>query len=165
MSTDSQHLLSFSSQNVGFINLLQTPIQVLIRLEMSFRGSFLELSKWTVWTLRTLVAVIPISSTIVLISDDHNLDCLQKWNPPDLDRTLWICRVPPQSLRMMKYHIMEGIVLLINALNITFGVIFTLKLRQFVKLRKESGVTPKTKAKQCKFQNLILKNDSLSVCK
>ena len=138
-----------------------------IRLETSFRGSYLELSKWKVYTLRTLIIIIPIASTTSLLIDvnDPDLECLLEWSPNDIRSSLTYCIVDPSPSLTL---IAGGCILLINALNISLGVIFTLKLRQFVKLVSSdspNGDSPQSpqSSHQFKLEALIIKNNILTI--
>lgn len=138
---------------------------ILNRLEMSFKGSYLAVSKSTLYILRTLVLLIPIACWTSLIIDDTNLNCVHSWKAPDLDRTLTFCVVPSALLIAFRFYIFPGVVLLINGLNATFGILFTVKLRKFVNMNRQNTdvLNPSKQRKQFQFEALIIKNDLLVI--
>ena len=137
--------------------------QILLRLSASFHGTYLALSKFTLYTLGTLTLIIPILASIILIIDGGGAECIRSWAPPDLDLNITFCTVPPDLSMLFKYYIADGLVLLTNALNITFGVMFTIKLRQFVNMRQTSNPSPSASSKRIKFEALIIKNNILTI--
>ena len=106
--------------------------QILLRLDTSFAGSYLALKQRTVYTLGVAVIVVPVASLSCLVIDDWNLECVQSWNPMDIDKAITYCTVPSTSLLIFRYHIIAGYVVMVNLLNITFAVIFAVKLRVFL---------------------------------
>ena len=131
-------------------------LQILFRLKLSFDGSYLEISRWTLYTLGVMVLIIPMLSTISLLIDDYDdVGCVQTWNAPDFSRPLAYCTVPSTELFIFKSNIVLIVVALINMLNITFGVIFCLKLHQFVKMTQSAESSDPFKI--LKFQALIIK--------
>ena len=60
---------------------------------------------------------------------------------------------------LKKYHIFEGTVALINVLNISFGILLSIKLRRFVKM----GEGASNQMKRLRFQALIIKNVILTL--
>ena len=111
-------------------------LSLLYRLEMSFKGSYLEPSRFTLYVLATLTLIIPIAPTVTLLADRADSECLEQWDPVDMDRTLYYCMVPPTSMAVFKYFVFAVMVLLINVLGITFSIMFTVKLKKFVNLKK-----------------------------
>lgn len=88
-----------------------------------------------------------------------HLACLYTWNPSDLEESFTYCVLEPVSLIVFKYPIFFIHVASVNMLNIIFAVIFSLKLRKFVTLRRD---TKSNTAQRLKFEALIIKNDLLT---
>ena len=138
-----------------------------IRLEKSMKGSSLALSRRTSQCLKVLVLMIPISATFALALDSHNdAVCLQHWGTADslsvdTDGFRTYCTLPAHSLRVFKYHIYDGIVALINVLNISFGVLLTIKLRELIKMG--NGQVGVNEQKKCQFKALIVRNIILTL--
>lgn len=138
--------------------------QILHRLVTSFKGSYLELPQWCIYTLFCMVLLVPIVSTVSLIIDNGDLECIKQWNPSDMDRTIEFCVVPPDSLLAYKYHIVPIVVVLINALNICFGVIFTVKLREFMSSTiSDDSRDSRSQKERFKFEALVVKNQILTI--
>ena len=133
-------------------------LAILHRLEISFKDSCLALSRTTLCTLGTLVAIVPVLGTGCLVIDDMDLDCIGSWNASDLTEPVTYCVVPNPLLIAFKYHIFESLVALICILNITFVCMFTFKLRVFVKM--ETGCSQK---RNDELRGLIRKNVVLSM--
>lgn len=138
--------------------------QILLRLDTSFRGSYLELSKCSLYTLRTLVLLIPIVSTLTMIidnvvGDDHH--CINHWYPSDQDHVITVCAVEASLLFFWRYHIVDAAVANINVQNIMFGVIFAVKLRQIINLGTTSD--PHEASKYSKLKELVIKNNILVI--
>jgi len=131
--------------------------QIQMRLELSFKGSFLELGPRTICTLKAFVLIIPIICYVFLAVDRYDLDCIGSWNAPDVDEPITFCVVPAPSLIAFKYHIFELLVLLILFLNAIFGIIFTKKLKQFCALELEDKQSQSKK--QFRMMTLIIRND------
>lgn len=142
--------------------MVECHLQILLRLHSSFKGSFLELSRPTLYTLGALISLIWISCIAALIVDDYDHDCIHQWNAPDLDYTLTYCVVPSSELIVFRFWVFQSAVLVINGLNITFGIMFTLRLRRFVQMGDQSPDARKQRAR-FKIEALIVKNDILCV--
>ena len=159
-------ILSYAANGIpGFYYSLYL-FGILQRLDSSFKDSYLSLSKRTVFILRTLILCIPTISTISLLVDDPNLDCIRTWIPPDTHQIITYCIIPSESLLAFRYHIVELYVAVINILNITFGVMFSVKLRQFLQTgvsrhynTKQDGSTLATTGPAA----LIIKNNILTI--
>ena len=138
-----------------------------IRLEKSVKGSSLALSRRTRQCLKVLVLMIPILATFALALDSHNdAVCLQYWDTADslsvdTDGFITYCTLPAHSPRVFKYHIYDGIVALINILNISFGVLLTIKLKKFIKM--SNGQVGVNEEKKCQFTALIVRNIILTL--
>ena len=131
------------------------------RLATSFKGSYLELSKWSLYTLRTMVLIVPVVSSISLLIDDGDLDCVKEWRPRDMDRIITFCVVPPGLLIGYKYYISTILLIHINLMNIVFAIIFTVKLRMFMTNTVSDGSRTQDRFK---FEALVLKNQILTIC-
>lgn len=133
-------------------------MQIQFRLENSFTGSFLALSKVSIIILRTIIFLIIITGIVSVAIDDWTLDCLQTWNPPEMG-PLTYCAVDSASMIVFKYYIFSGITVSILIMEIVYAVLFTVKLKKFVKLQTQSGAkTSNERSKQFKIQALIIKN-------
>lgn len=58
--------------------------QLVLRLEVSFQGSYLAPPIYVLRTLKGLAVFISVLSTIFLAADDPHLTCLRSWDAPDL---------------------------------------------------------------------------------
>ena len=140
---------------------------ILFRLEASFKSSFLELWKCTIYILRSLVILPPLCYIVSMIFDDHNLYCSMRWDPADTNNSNYstsFCSAPAPSLIIFKYHVAEMWVISVNALNLIFGIIFSLKLRTFTRQCKLANANDPYGSKHFKFEALIIKNNILTVC-
>ena len=104
----------------------------------------------------------PIIYSVALLIDDMDSDCIAEWNPPDLDHSITYCIVPSSELMSVKYHIFTALVTMIDALNLTFAILFSIKLKQFVNLWRSTGEVS-AQRKRAKFEELILKNNILTM--
>ena len=139
-------------------------ISLCYRLDKSFKGSFLEVSRCTINTLYALVLFIPFSANIILIIDDNDGLCSAIWNPPDIALRIRSCFIPPSSLLAFKTHLFEICVLLIISLNATFAIILTVKLRKFMALHtNDAGGDGIVQKKKTKLLPVITKNAILTV--
>ena len=129
------------------------------RLDNSFRGSYLALSKWTVYALKIGAFTITMLDIVPMSIDIHMEPCGLVWNPPDLDRSITFCHLPAISLVAFKYYIVYLAVAMTNMLNITLSVIFSVKLSKLVKMGKSAS----NQSKQLELQALIAKQSILTV--
>lgn len=140
--------------------------QISLRLENSFKGSYLALNQNTLYILRGLILLIPVTAiwsiTVDLMTDSEgDLDCIMEWHPSDLNQVVRYCTVPIDDMKYTK-PALWGCLLLINGLNCNFGAIFTLKLQRFVKndIANQGIGTPRD---QFNFEALIIKNQILTM--
>ena len=134
-------------------------IIIVLRLELSFKDSYLALSKRSLYTLCALIFVIPLSATTTLLIDGFDLDCISTWNRSDFDQEITFCVVPSSSLLIFRIYLYESLVGLANILNIVLCIILSIKLRQFIKGANESICAQK----RVKLRSLITKNLILTV--
>ena len=98
---------------------------LLHRLDLSFKDTQMALSHrllYTLWILVFITFILPNLFLVLDLLDDDDSSCIATWNPPDLERELTYCAVPPSSLIAFQYHIFEGNIALIIALNCAFGM-------------------------------------------
>jgi len=106
-----------------------------------------------------------------MLIDDHHSACIGSWYPPDRKDVVNWCHIPNDEVIAFEYHIVNILVALINIVNISFGVIFTLKLREFVRMNRgnstpRAGVSVKSKSEKrmnFKVEALIVKSNILVV--
>ena len=134
--------------------------QILNRLVLSFHDSMFELSSRTIAILRALILFIPITSTAMLL-EENDVVCVGSWSAPDLHQSLSVCSIASDNFVITQYYIVHGFVLLIIALNIILGVMFTAKLTKLVAMTKQ--IHSADSAKHLKFEALIKKNNLLTV--
>ena len=127
--------------------------QIVLRMQISLKGSALALSTTTRWILKIMILLIPLLASTALAFDGLNTICFRSRDE------LKYCNVPSVSLLVFKYHIYDVVVLLMVMLNITFGVIFGVKLQKFIKM----GTAGTNQVKQFKFKSLIIKNQILTI--
>ena len=106
--------------------------QILLRLRLSFDGSHLALSKWTVAVMQVIIVLIPAIVCILILMDSAgtSLQCLRSWYPADVSLKLTYCDIPWDSLSLLKEYGLYALLTVANLLNISFGVIFMVKLRR-----------------------------------
>lgn len=103
---------------------------------------------------------IPITSTALLL-EENVVVCVRSWSAPDLDQTLFSCSIAAENFVITQYYIVHAYVLLIIALNVILGVMFTAKLTKLVAMTKK--IHSADSAKHLKFEALIKKNNMLTV--
>ena len=131
---------------------------ILLRLRISFDGSHLALSTWTVLIYQTLIILLPSIVCILILIDSagDSVQCLRSWYPVDVSFKLTYCDIPWDSLTLFKEYGFYAVVALANLLNISFGIVFTIKLKQISSLNSNEKIGRG-------FQELIRKNTILTV--
>ena len=92
-------------------------LQLILRLEVSFRGSYLALSQTSYWILKFLALLVSFSAIIMMAVDDKGLTCFQKWKAPDYEDSINYCNVPFEFLLIHKtglFYVMLAFVILMN---------------------------------------------------
>ena len=131
---------------------------IILRLETSLRGSYLALKPKTLYILKGLTLIIPITATISLCIGSFDNTCIAEWYLPESNESIHVCNVLLDSVLAFRLHIYEALVVMINGLNITFGIIFSVKLKKIVRVRKESNIRSRFK-----FEALVRKNEILTI--
>eukprot|EP01084_Bolivina_argentea_P079096 143522_1 len=147
-------LVAYSPKIITIIYFATYLVQVLLRLEISFRGSFLALSKRTVIIL---AIIISIPATFVTVTYFIFVDkpCIWQWKPPDINVN--------NNFAFCDFHT-EGIantaiglgIFWIVIVNVIYGVIFGIKLKHVL---RQSEADKKT---SFKLKSLIIKNTILT---
>jgi len=131
--------------------------QIVLRLDFSFKGSYLALRKLTLYGLNAMVFVPFIGFNVFLfISYRHHSCCSIRWNPPDLPRDSLSFCFAPISGQMVTGFICG--LLWIVLCNLILAVLFGTKLRRLLSNAKGRCDDDK---KALKY--LIIKNSILSV--
>ena len=132
--------------------------QILLRLELSFRGSHLALSRNSIIVLSffILIPTIIVPTAFFSALNSDNVPCVWKWSPIDI--------TVPSDFAVCDYYntglasniIGIGIIWIVLA-NITIGAIFGCKLKRV--LRNGGDNDPKS---SFKLKSLIIKNTILT---
>ena len=155
--------------------------QICERLRLSFDGSHLALSKWTVLMIRIVIILIPAIVCILILIDSagDSLQCLRSWYPMDVDVKLTYCDIPWDSLSLLKEYGLYALLTLgmwfifaflqidrlrvmdhrwttANIVNVSLGIVFV------VKLKRISSQTTNEKI-NIQFRNLIVRNTTLTL--
>ena len=126
--------------------------QILLRLKLSFKDSYLALSKHSIRILYLLI-FIPIISSVILffIYNRHESTCLAKWDPMDF---------PSKHLDYCDYRMRPGFGQLIYSyvigvwiplINIVLGIIFSVKLNTLLSNQREDEQS------KLEFKGIIVK--------
>merc|ERR1719361_619968 len=94
--------------------------------------------------------------------DSPELTCIAGWYIPNTDTVVSICHVMIGDLWVWKTGVYAIVILLINLLNATFGVVFTLKLRQIVGVKQDAD-SPIVQQRRHKLESVVIRNDILTV--
>ena len=132
-------------------------LQILCRLESSFTGSFLQLSKCTVYTLLSLILIpVIIGPIISFILNRHEHTCIALWNPNDnlFEYSLSFCDIPLEADAVLMYAF---VLIWIVVMNIIIGIIFSVKLNQLLSNHADNEQI------QFRFKSLIIKNSILTL--
>ena len=153
--------LSYSPKVICIIYLSAWLHQIALRLQLSFKGSHLAVTKKQ-WTWLILLIFFPAVSFpvsfFVTINGPYAQDpCLYIWEPIDINVT---------DFAICDYNIWEGAIYYIVALgimwnvaaNVIIGFIFTLKLKKVLAMTS-SGQDKKS---SFKLKSLIIKNTILT---
>ena len=108
-----------------------------------------------------MVLAVPVIAVSVLAIDDPKMTCIRQWDAPDYNGVMTYCNVPWESLMVGRLHIFDGLLFMVNFLNITFAFIFTKNLRTFV--RKSQSATTNNTSENIKLEQLIVKNNVLVI--
>ena len=138
---------------------------LLLRLQLSFFRTNLQLSRCSKYALWTLVSVVFILPNVFLIIDHYIHDevfCIAPWNPPDIQSDIGICVVVPLSMLVFKYYIYETAIFLAILLNAIFCFILRQKLGKLI-AKNDGKSTPKwNEAKNRKLVSLIAKISTIT---
>ena len=115
--------------------------QILLRIQSAFQGSYLELSKRTLYLLHALILIPIISFAIFIYFNRDSSICIHHWSPIDMElirdwfgwtkdaESFGYCDFPLNDSSIVAYGI--GLAW-IPILNIIFGIIFCVKLNQLL---------------------------------
>ena len=133
-----------------------------MRLDSSFKGSYLQLSKRTLYIIGILTIIPAIFGPILSIVDNKRGACIAPWYPNDIqfDRDLTYCTLPVWStFEDNEWIVILTVILwvLLPILNVSMGVIFSIKLKKL--LSNHAG----SEDIQFEFKSLIIKNSILTL--
>ena len=124
--------------------------QILLRLDLSFKGSYLELSKRNLYTLGALTLIPVICGTIFFfIINLSEKACIASWIPDDFKYDdFTYCDVPfnPDALPFYMF-----VLIWIPIINIIIGIIFGIKLSKLLSNNKDNDHI------KFQFKSLIVK--------
>eukprot|EP01083_Nonionella_stella_P041419 112314_1 len=124
--------------------------QIVLRLQSSFKGSYLELSRVTYYVLLIAIAVPMIIGCVVVfgISAREESACIATWIPNDFRQTTF-CELPVTKTTINT--LILGF-LWIPLINVVFGAMFGIKLNKLMSSQEDN------KAIRFKLKSLIVKN-------
>ena len=126
-------------------------LQILFRLEVSFKGSYLAVSNYFVWTMSIIILLHTLILSPVYIG---NVDvCSQEWYPNDIDDRLLFCSLPLSELNT--YVVYLNMLFVITE-NVLFGCLFIIKLRPIMQHSPGQKV-------EFEFKSLIIKVECSSI--
>ena len=124
-------ITAFSSRICALVFYGIYLFSICIYLEESFKGSYLALNRWTMFILKGIIVLIPISPVCLLLADHPQSECLRLWIPDDIKSDVEYCDIPLSLIPVFHYgHV--GIVIVICSINILLTVLFTNKLRKLL---------------------------------
>ena len=106
---------------------------IVIRIELSFVGSFLEVPRWEIITLKTLILVTAFGGFVAwfIIADDV---CVNAWTPRDSEAiggTVMYCQIPwyNDAWLLLIYTVVSAAVM-----NVVFGLLFGKRLKRILSM-------------------------------
>ncbi len=112
-------------------------LQILLRLHLSFKNSFLQISKITMIILSLFIIIFSIVHPILLLSSMHTA-CLWSWKPVDFvfiskPDDFAFCSTP--NIGLINLYLIFGTIW-IAITNITLGIMFGVKLNKTLRYIK-----------------------------
>eukprot|EP01084_Bolivina_argentea_P103281 185021_1 len=145
-------ILAYSPKLITAIYYGCYAYHILLRLELSFKGSYLALSKRTI-ILLSCITGIPCILFPILILIFSPSPCLWTWTPTDINKQFSFCAY--RNYGIVNIFILLGIVYAV-AMNITFSIMFTVKLKQLLSRNED-------KKTSFKLKSLVVKNSILTL--
>ena len=151
-------IMAYSPKIIPWPYYLVYLYQVLLRLDSSLKGSYLELSKKTLYFLNA-ITVIPviIAPIIFFILNRSERTCIAPWKPNDFHYDNFSnCWLPLQqnSIALLVY---TAVLVWIPIINIIIGIIFGVKLNKLLSSHKDNDHI------KFQFKSLIVKNGILTL--
>eukprot|EP01084_Bolivina_argentea_P168341 291962_1 len=146
--------IAYSPKIITIIYFAIYLLNVLLRLELSFRDSHLALSKKSTITLG-IVILIPctfVTITYFLFVDEP---CIWPWQPPDITVNADFAFCDFHTEGVASAAIGLGIMWVV-VVNVIYGIIFGVKLKNVFRHSKESDVHTSFKLKSLIIKNTIL---------
>eukprot|EP01084_Bolivina_argentea_P194130 333042_1 len=155
-------LMAWSPKILPLIYYFTYLYQVLLRLELSFKGSFLAFNKRTIFILSLCIFVpLGLLPPFFFIANKNQSTCIGHWKPMDFssmhkeNNPLTYCGLEISSIGNI---ILILGVLLVTTANIVFGLMFSIRLKKLLSMNKGN------KNISFKFKGLIIKNSILTLC-
>eukprot|EP01084_Bolivina_argentea_P316181 547996_1 len=129
-------------------------IHILLRLELSFKGSFVELGKNTFISLLIITVFLTVCTIILILIFGPN-PCIWDWKPSDMNVSSFsFCSFRNTGIVNIIIMSAVGCELI---LNMTVGIMFYVKLKKLLSLKKGHN-----KHSSFGFQSLAIKNTILT---
>eukprot|EP01083_Nonionella_stella_P246700 856151_1 len=147
-------LCDLTAYSPKFINVLYYTCyeaHILLRLRASFQGSFIQLRNSTVICLSLFLVAGVMCAPLILIFSPA--PCHWEWLPMDLNHTLSLCAF--RNFGIVNVIILGGIGTVVIA-NITYGAIFTIKLKKLLSRQSNAHIT-------FQLKTVVIKNVLLTI--
>eukprot|EP01083_Nonionella_stella_P293553 998360_1 len=157
------YIVAYIPKTVPWIYYILYLYQILLRLEASFKGSPLSISKRTIIIFKVLIIPIAVGPIWFILLNKST--CVRGWKP--LDVSSWYERPGPYKFAWCTLQ-MNGpaVILLIVSLvwgasiNIIFGMVFVLKLKVLLSSNVDDHMQTKL---DFRYKSLIVKNSILTL--
>eukprot|EP01084_Bolivina_argentea_P106809 191045_1 len=131
-------------------------LQILTRLEKSFKDTFLEMNKVTIYIFTALLCVSTIGNSILFLILNGETPCKHLWNPPDFTlSTHSYCTVTMSS---NGDYILIFALIFIVVFNLLFAAIFIAKFNKLFAISHNAN-----KRITMRFKSIIIKNSIMSL--
>ena len=108
-----------------------------------------------------MVLIVPVAATVSLAIDPNLVPCIAIWSAPDIADDLTFCRAPISEMLTFKYYVFPAMIGYVCMLNIVFAMIFTVKLRNVLKMAEVRS--SKMDDQQFKLREMIVKLNCLTI--
>ena len=110
--------------------------QILHRLDSVFKGSYLALSRYTVYLLWAVLMLLLCGPAIMIVSNVGRRVCLQSWTPSDLSHDIQVCLLPLTD-DTLNWLVVPS-VMMVTLLNVWLSALFNIKLSKLMAHNKSN---------------------------
>ena len=103
-----------------------------------------------------MVLIVPVAATASFALDRSMVPCIAIWSAPDIADDLTFCRAPISEMLTFKYYVFPAMIGYVCMLNIVLAMMFTMKLRNVLKMAKMDD-------QQSKLREMIVKLNCLTI--